>query len=122
MCGFVHSTFLTVPVNSTGLLVSNSADTEWWARAGVTAITVPIASTASPEISFFIDPLLLRLRATATRKHPTTIRGSNGGLADVQRILALRANPFHGHFLADFQRVLAPALTEQRVRRTTFDA
>ena len=30
--------------------------------------------------------------------------------------------PAHRHFLADLQRVLAPALTEQRVRRPAFDA
>src|SRR4029079_16521712 len=115
MCGFVHSTFLTVPVNSMGLLVSNSADTEWCARAGVTATTVPSANTARPEISFFIDPLLLRLRAAAAREHPAAVRRGDGGLADSERILTLGANALHGDFLANLQRVLAPTLPEQRV-------
>src|SRR5882724_9506020 len=31
MCGLVHSTCVTAPVNSTGLLASNSAANEWCA-------------------------------------------------------------------------------------------
>src|SRR3954470_12451889 len=44
MCGLVHSSCLTVPVNVIGLCVSNSAATAWGAIAGTDA-----ASSAAPN-------------------------------------------------------------------------
>src|SRR5271170_8222856 len=34
MCGFIHSTLVTMPENFTGLVSSYSAAKEWWARMG----------------------------------------------------------------------------------------
>src|SRR5205809_81249 len=45
MCGFIQSTFVTVPVNVIGLFRSNSADTAWCANAGIAA-----ASRAEPKM------------------------------------------------------------------------
>src|SRR5262245_35274275 len=41
MCGFIHSTFVTVPVNLIGLFRSYSAAKEWCASTGATAHRKP---------------------------------------------------------------------------------
>ena len=41
-CGLIHSTFVTVPRNLTGLFASNSAPNAWWARTGAAASNKPI--------------------------------------------------------------------------------
>src|SRR5437762_647627 len=45
MWGFCHSTLVTVPVNVTGLLASNSAAKEWCASTGTAARSRPRAAT-----------------------------------------------------------------------------
>src|SRR3954447_4601165 len=72
----------------------------------------------------FMVLLLLRLcaRLTGAREHPFAVGGRDRRLADVERIFPLRADALDRDFLADLQRVLAPSLAEQRVRRTTLDA
>src|SRR6267154_2057707 len=45
MWGFCHSTLVTVPVNVTGLLASNSAAKEWCASTGTAARSRPKAAT-----------------------------------------------------------------------------
>src|SRR5262245_9110006 len=41
MCGFIHSTFVTMPVNLIGLFLSYSAAKEWCASTDVTAEKKP---------------------------------------------------------------------------------
>src|SRR5262245_694877 len=47
MCGFIQSTFLTVPVKVIGLLESNSAETEWCAASGTVTERTRAVKTAS---------------------------------------------------------------------------
>jgi len=42
-CGLTHSTAVTDPVTETGLFMSNTVWTAWWADAGVA-----VAATATP--------------------------------------------------------------------------
>src|ERR1700733_8910929 len=54
-CGFTQSILTTVPSSVTGLLASNSAEKEWWAKTGNAAARVP----ASIVMSFVFMVLLL---------------------------------------------------------------
>src|SRR5678816_3288864 len=75
--------------------------------------------------------VLLRRRVVRVRGVPVAIRGAaedppavvsrDGRLTDVGRLRVLRFQTGYAHVLADLQRVLAPALTKERVRRTAFD-
>src|SRR5262245_25076465 len=47
MCGFIQSTFFTVPVKVIGLLESNSAETEWCAASGTVTERTRAVKTAS---------------------------------------------------------------------------
>jgi hypothetical protein len=47
MCGFVHSTFLMVPVIFTGFVSSNSAANEWCATSGTPPPMARHAATTS---------------------------------------------------------------------------
>ena len=55
-CGFVHSSFVTVPVNLTGRLMSNSAANEWCDEAG-TAARSDAAPTKLKKTDFTIGLL-----------------------------------------------------------------
>src|SRR5215475_10553194 len=50
MCGFIHSTFVTVPVNLIGLFLSYSAAKEWCASTGVTAHRKPKQTVTKPSM------------------------------------------------------------------------
>jgi hypothetical protein len=50
MCGFIHSTFVTVPVNLIGLFLSYSAAKEWCASTGVTEQTKPKQAVTKPSM------------------------------------------------------------------------
>src|SRR5262245_51973099 len=50
MCGFIHSTFVTVPVNLIGLFLSYSAAKEWCASTGVTEQTKPKQTATKPSM------------------------------------------------------------------------
>src|SRR6185436_18684605 len=62
-CGLVHSSLVTVPVNLTGRLMSNSAANEWCAEADVTVSSH--ATTTAPENKAFIPELLKILHQPA---------------------------------------------------------
>ena len=57
MCGFIHSTFVTLPVNVTGLFGSNSAEMEWCAPAAPQKSTTA-AATSHNDALRVIDLLL----------------------------------------------------------------
>src|SRR4029453_19184873 len=50
MWGFIHSTFVTVPVNLIGLFLSYSAANEWCASTGVTAQRKPKQTATKPSM------------------------------------------------------------------------
>src|SRR2546422_3506665 len=56
MCGFIQSTFVTVPVNVIGLFRSNSADTAWCANAGTSAASRAEPKMKTPTRFRAIDP------------------------------------------------------------------
>src|SRR5215207_2286706 len=58
-CGFVHSTFVTLPVSSIGLLRSNSAANEWWAWLAATGLNAKTAATPAHDSRLIGAPLLL---------------------------------------------------------------
>src|SRR5262245_10645483 len=62
MCGFIHSTFLIVPVKVIGLFWSNSAVLAWCARSGAAPAsqTAPITHRIAP---FRVMTFLPRLAA-----------------------------------------------------------
>src|SRR5215510_724439 len=55
MCGFIHSTFLTVPVTLMGLDVSNWAASEWCANAGTLLSSSPATITKEANETDFIE-------------------------------------------------------------------
>src|ERR1700680_1066197 len=58
MCGLVHSTLVRTPVTFTGLVPSNSAENEWWAKIGATARTMPPVSKITNLALVILSPSL----------------------------------------------------------------
>src|SRR6185436_5543508 len=58
MCGFIHSTFTTLPVKVIGLFESNSAETEWCAASGTVrnrTATHPNTALRTMKASYFAE-------------------------------------------------------------------
>src|SRR5215510_5281266 len=61
MCGFAHSTFVTVPLNSMGLVLSYSAANEWCAMTGTAAASKPTITRPSTPRFIAIPPQKLEV-------------------------------------------------------------
>src|SRR5579863_3881075 len=77
MWGLIQSTFVSVPATVNRLVMSNSADGEWWAHNDPAANTraMPIANTVKARLNVRFKALSLPI----VRKYITPETGQRGG-------------------------------------------
>src|SRR5262245_37848031 len=121
MCGFIHSTFTTVPVNVIGLLLSNSADTAWWASAGAAMASKPKPRAKAPTRFRVIDDLQLIpiIEMQGKLLMPTFVKSRyqetdcRRGLRSCERIGEVR----RGHVVAGFSPRYFPTSSTRALAR-----
>src|SRR5262245_25112957 len=80
MCGFIHSTFTTLPVKVIGLFESNSADTEWCAASGTPNIRTAAATHHNDALRTMDTSCCIRERCTNESDGPLTVAPTAGRL------------------------------------------